>query len=270
MDVEVSDGGMKGKSKLMVETNGSTSATEDHILVEGATEATIFLNAYTNYVDYKELAAEAPLPEFSWLERKEYEVLKSDHTTDYNSLFGRFSLDLGTNQRDTLPIDDRIRQFQESEDPQLVALYVQYGRYLLISSSRSGTNPANLQGIWNRELEPAWDSKYTVNINTEMNYWPAEVTNLSECHDNKVHAKGYKNKPLTDEQKASNNEKSKTRARVEHVFGFMEHSMNRLYVRSIGMARANGFVGLVNLTYNLFRYEQIMRLERISVHLYSK
>jgi alpha-L-fucosidase 2 len=183
MDVEVSDGGMKGKSKLMVETNGYTSASEDHILVEGATEATIFLNAYTNYVDYKELAAEAPLPEFSWLERKEYEVLKSDHTTDYNSLFGRFSLDLGTNQRDTLPIDDRIRQFQESEDPQLVALYVQYGRYLLISSSRSGTNPANLQGIWNRELEPAWDSKYTVNINTEMNYWPAEVTNLSECHD---------------------------------------------------------------------------------------
>jgi IS5 family transposase len=84
--------------------------------------------------------------------------------------------------------------------------------------------------------------------------------------NNKVHAKGYKNKPLTDEQKASNNEKSKTRARVEHVFGFMEHSMNRLYVRSIGMARANGFVGLVNLTYNLFRYEQIMRLERISVH----
>jgi IS5 family transposase len=84
--------------------------------------------------------------------------------------------------------------------------------------------------------------------------------------NNKVHAKGYKNKPLTDEQKASNNEKSKTRARVEHVFDFMEHSMNRLYVRSIGMARANGFVGLVNLTYNLFRYEQIMRLERISVH----
>jgi IS5 family transposase len=78
--------------------------------------------------------------------------------------------------------------------------------------------------------------------------------------------RGIRNKPLTDEQKASNNEKSKTRARVEHVFGFMEHSMNRLYVRSIGMARANGFVGLVNLTYNLFRYEQIMRLERISVH----
>jgi IS5 family transposase len=83
--------------------------------------------------------------------------------------------------------------------------------------------------------------------------------------DNQVHEKGYKNKPLTEDQKSSNKEKSKTRARVEHVFGFMEQSMNRLYVRSIGIERASGFVGLVNLTYNLFRYEQVVRLDKISV-----
>jgi len=83
--------------------------------------------------------------------------------------------------------------------------------------------------------------------------------------NNQVHEKGYKNRPLTEDQKSSNKEKSKTRARVEHVFGFMEQSMNKLYVRSIGFERASGFVGLVNLTYNLFRYEQLLRLDKISV-----
>ena len=83
--------------------------------------------------------------------------------------------------------------------------------------------------------------------------------------NNKVHEKGYKNNPLTEKQIALNNEKSKVRARVEHVFGFMEQSMNRLYVRSIGIKRASGFVSLVNLTYNLFRYEQVVRIDRISM-----
>ena len=83
--------------------------------------------------------------------------------------------------------------------------------------------------------------------------------------NNKVHEKGYRNKPLTEEQKASNKEKSKTRARVEHVFGFMEQSMNKLYVRSIGLKRASGFVTMVNLTYNLFRYEQVIRLDGIAM-----
>jgi len=87
--------------------------------------------------------------------------------------------------------------------------------------------------------------------------------------NNQVHEKGYKNRPLTEDQKSSNKEKSKTRARVEHVFGFMEQSMNKLYVRSIGMERASGFVGLVNLTYNLFRYEQVVRLDKISVSIWQ-
>ena len=81
------------------------------------------------------------------------------------------------------PTDKRIENFAKQNDPQLLELYFQFGRYLLIASSRPGSQPANLQGIWNNELNPPWDSKWTTNINTEMNYWPAEVTNLSECHE---------------------------------------------------------------------------------------
>ncbi|MCK5277701.1 MAG: glycoside hydrolase family 95 protein, partial [Cyclobacteriaceae bacterium] len=145
-----------------------------------------FLSASTNYLSYKEVSAYPSnrVDEYlSKIEGQSYKSIRERHIADYQQLFNRFILDLGTNAKDTLPVDERIRRFQESPDPQLVSLYVQYGRYLLISSSRSGTNPANLQGIWNKELKPSWDSKYTVNINTEMNYWPAEVTNLSECHD---------------------------------------------------------------------------------------
>ena len=183
LEVQVADGGMKGKSKLVVKCNGSITIKENQLVVEGASKATIYLSATTNFISYKELATEPKSIEFAEAENKDFHELKSTHISDYQSLFGRFSLDLGSNQRDTLPIDERLKQFQDIPDPQLVALYVQYARYLLISSSRPGTNPANLQGIWNAELNPPWDSKYTVNINTEMNYWPAEVTNLSECHD---------------------------------------------------------------------------------------
>ncbi|HUV64724.1 MAG TPA: hypothetical protein VMW24_12560, partial [Sedimentisphaerales bacterium] len=98
-------------------------------------------------------------------------------------LFRRVTLDLGTTDQAQLPTDRRIREFAENNDPQLVELYFQYGRYLLIASSRPGAQPANLQGIWNDNLNPPWDSKWTTNINTEMNYWPVEVTNLSECHE---------------------------------------------------------------------------------------
>jgi alpha-L-fucosidase 2 len=99
-------------------------------------------------------------------------------------LFNRFSIDFTSNDRVNLPTNERIIAFSKNpDDPQLLALYVQYGRYLLISSSRPGTQPANLQGIWNDQLKPAWESKWTVNINAEMNYWPAEVTNLSECQE---------------------------------------------------------------------------------------
>ncbi len=107
--------------------------------------------------------------------------LKTEHINDYQQLFNRVSLDLGSSEISKRPTNERLISFKTDEDPSLVALLYQYGRYLLISSSRQGTQPANLQGIWNNKLAPPWDSKYTININTEMNYWPAEITNLSEC-----------------------------------------------------------------------------------------
>jgi alpha-L-fucosidase 2 len=102
---------------------------------------------------------------------------------EHQRLFRRVILDIGITESANLPTDQRPARFLEGADPQLAALYFQYGRYLLISSSRPGTQPANLQGLWNDLMTPPWESKYTININTEMNYWPAETTNLSECHE---------------------------------------------------------------------------------------
>jgi alpha-L-fucosidase 2 len=116
--------------------------------------------------------------------RRPYGELLARHLADHRSLFRRVRLDLGSVERNTLPTDERLAAVREGAvDPGLVATYFQYGRYLLIASSRPGTQPANLQGIWNDDVIPAWGSKYTININTEMNYWPAEVTNLAECHE---------------------------------------------------------------------------------------
>jgi len=113
-----------------------------------------------------------------------YEELLARHMADHRSLFRRVRLDLGSAERDSQPTDERLAAVRAGAvDPGLVATYFQYGRYLLIASSRSGTQPANLQGLWNDDVNPAWGSKYTININTEMNYWPAEVTNLAECHE---------------------------------------------------------------------------------------
>jgi alpha-L-fucosidase 2 len=114
---------------------------------------------------------------------KDFKRLRQTHVKDHHALFQRVSLDLGQTAKANLPTDQRLEQFAHGDDPDLVALTFQYGRYLLIASSRPGGQPANLQGIWNDSLRPPWDSKYTVNINTEMNYWPAEVANLSECAD---------------------------------------------------------------------------------------
>ncbi len=113
-----------------------------------------------------------------------YSWLLERHLRNYQSLFNRVSLDLGSPSSSSLPTtEERIRKFHQSHDPLLPALLFNYGRYLLISSSRPGTQPANLQGIWNENLRPPWSSNWTLNINAEMNYWPAESCNLSECHE---------------------------------------------------------------------------------------
>jgi alpha-L-fucosidase 2 len=115
-----------------------------------------------------------------------YDEIRASHVADHQKLFRRVSLDLGRTPKADLPTNERQSQLKASpleNDPALAALHFQYGRYLLIASSRPGSQPANLQGVWNEELNPPWESKYTLNINAEMNYWPAEVCNLSETHE---------------------------------------------------------------------------------------
>jgi alpha-L-fucosidase 2 len=114
---------------------------------------------------------------------KPYDRIRVEHVTEHRRLFRRVALDLGSSAAARLPTDERVARFRIGADPQLAALYYQFGRYLLISSSRPGTEPANLQGIWNEDPNPSWDSKYTVNINLPMNYWPADVGNLPETFE---------------------------------------------------------------------------------------
>ncbi len=149
-----------------------------------AAGATLLLAAATNFKNYKDVSsdpharAEAAL---SAARNKGYAALRAEHLADYQKLFRRVTLDLGASEAAKLPTDERIRKFASASDPSLVALVFQFGRYLLIGSSRPGGQPANLQGLWNESNNPAWDSKYTDNINTEMNYWPSGVANLAEC-----------------------------------------------------------------------------------------
>ena len=153
--------------------------------IRNANSVTLYIATATNFNNYQDISgddlARANAQVASVL-GKSYPQLKRAHTEFYHQQFQRVALDLGGTPASALPTDTRVKRFARHGDPALAALYFQFGRYLLISSSQPGTQPANLQGIWNPHLTPPWESKYTVNINTEMNYWPAEVTNLSELH----------------------------------------------------------------------------------------
>ncbi|MCW0481322.1 glycoside hydrolase family 95 protein [Gaoshiqia sediminis] len=165
---------------------GKLVETDSSLQVEGADAATIYISIGTNFKNYNDLSGDAKALALNYLqqaETKSFDNLKEAHVADYRQYFDRVQLDLGVTDSIKNTTDQRIADFATGNDPQLVSLYFQFGRYLLISSSRPGTQPANLQGIWNDKLFPSWDSKYTVNINTEMNYWPAEVTNLPEMHE---------------------------------------------------------------------------------------
>jgi alpha-L-fucosidase 2 len=165
---------------------GKTTATTDAVMVEGADSATLLIAANTSYKSYKDITGnprELTQKTLAAAERKTFTAIRAAHTQEYRRLFTRVQLNLGTTPAARLPTDERIKNFSDGNDPQLAALYFQFGRYLLISSSRPGGQPANLQGLWNESMEPPWGSKYTININTEMNYWPAEPTNLAECVD---------------------------------------------------------------------------------------
>ncbi|KAA3655735.1 MAG: glycoside hydrolase family 95 protein, partial [Calditrichaeota bacterium] len=163
--------------------NGQNVIDGNSIKVENASEVTLYLVAATSFVNYQDISGnpgERCVNYLSDLRDKSYKEIKQNHISDYQKLFSRVELDLGKSELSYRPTNERLISFKQDEDPSLVSLLFQYGRYLLISSSRPGTQPANLQGIWNDRLAPPWDSKYTININTEMNYWPAEITNLSE------------------------------------------------------------------------------------------
>ncbi|WEK69488.1 MAG: glycoside hydrolase family 95 protein [Candidatus Chryseobacterium colombiense] len=164
---------------------GKLTSSKDKLEISGADEVVIYISIATNFKNYNDLSANPDVRVSEYLQsalNKKYDAELKAHIEKYQKYFKRVSLDLGTTEQAKKTTDIRIKEFGTSSDPDLVALYFQFGRYLLISSSQPGTQPANLQGIWNYQLHPAWDSKYTVNINTEMNYWPAENTNLSEMH----------------------------------------------------------------------------------------
>jgi alpha-L-fucosidase 2 len=187
LSVRVRNGALHGVSYLRIlNKGGNIRIAGDKITVEQADEVILYLAAATNYKNYKDVSGD-PVATcktvMRTLDKTDYEKVKAAHVKEYQSYFNTLSINLGKSKNQTLATDQRIQRFASDRDPSFAALYLQYGRYLLIASSRPGTRPANLQGIWNDLLTPPWGSKYTTNINAEMNYWPAEPLNLSPLHE---------------------------------------------------------------------------------------
>jgi len=182
--------GMKYAVRLKaLNKGGRISYSGDQITIQGADEVTLILAASTNYKqDYPLYIGTDPQPitltTLNKAASKTYPVLLENHFKDYSSLFGRVSLNLSGNVEDTIPTDVRLKnQYRNPDDLYLQELYFQYGRYLLIASSREGSLPANLQGIWSNQTQTPWNGDYHTNINLQMNYWPADVTNLGACYE---------------------------------------------------------------------------------------
>jgi alpha-L-fucosidase 2 len=165
---------------------GNINANDSSVTVKAANEVTILISIATNFNNYHDLMGDENKrveDNLRQVSGRSYEEMKKSHIAAYQRYFNRVHFDLGLSGSSAQQTDERLKNFSTGNDPQFAALYFQYGRYLLISSSQPGGQPANLQGIWNNKLYPAWDSKYTININAEMNYWPAEKTNLPELHE---------------------------------------------------------------------------------------
>ncbi|MFD2570539.1 glycoside hydrolase N-terminal domain-containing protein [Spirosoma soli] len=196
-DHEGVKGMVKFKSVARIKTEGGTLAASDtSLIVNRANAATIYIAIATNFNNYKDISGDENARVAAYLNKaypKSFAAMLNTHVAAYQKYFNRVRFDLGvTGPRSVeaarLPTDERLSNFRSANDPQLVTLYYQYGRYLLISSSQPSRDgvlgqPANLQGIWNNKMRPPWDSKYTININAQMNYWPAEKTNLAELHE---------------------------------------------------------------------------------------
>lgn len=186
---KLTENGMEYASKaIVINKGGKISQSDSSLVVSNADTALIYLSAVTSFRKYsvRDVWTELPLQQLNaGLQRAAssvYAQLRNRHTNDFAKLFGRVKLTLG--QPVNLPTDERVQAYNKDKtDREMEALLFQYGRYLLISSSRRGGLPANLQGLWNNEVKPAWYSQYTTNINIQMNYWLAEVTNISEVHE---------------------------------------------------------------------------------------
>ncbi|MBO7437198.1 MAG: glycoside hydrolase family 95 protein [Bacteroidaceae bacterium] len=185
--------GIEGKIRftdktLIVPEGGQMTADDNAIAVNGADAVTIYISIGTNFVNYQSVNGNENQAADRWIEpfskgKKKYDKVLADHISAYQKQFHTVTMDLGTNDQAKLPTDQRVAQFASNFDPQLVTLYFQFGRYLLICCSQPGGQAANLQGIWNESRQAPWDGKYTTNINVEMNYWPAFVCGISQTFD---------------------------------------------------------------------------------------
>lgn len=176
---------LRAECQVQLKTDGKQHKQEDALVVQDATEATLYLSAATNFVNYHDVSGSESKRAASYLQkafRVPYDRALKNHIARYRQQYDRVSLTLEGSEISALETPVRVQRFIEGRDQSMAALMFQYGRYLLISCSQPGGQPANLQGIWNQSQYAPWDSKYTININAEMNYWPAEVTNLTENH----------------------------------------------------------------------------------------
>jgi len=178
-------GQLRYQSRLRaIPRGGDMTIADDDLVIRNADEVVIVIAAATSFVNYKDVSADPDARNGAAMKgvaARTFDQIKAAHVADHQRLFRRVEARFGSTPNSGLPTDERLKRFDGTNDPDLAALVFQFGRYLLISASRPGTQPANLQGIWNKDMNPMWDSKYTTNINTEMNYWPAEVANLSDC-----------------------------------------------------------------------------------------
>jgi len=178
-------GALKFQARVQVmPLHGSTTVAADKISVANADSVTLLIAAATSYKNYHDVTGNPEVitkGQLAEAAQRSFDSMLAAHVTAHQKLFRRVTLNLGETDAMSLPTDVRIAHFADGNDPQLAALYFQFARYLLISCSRPGGQPATLQGLWNDSMTPPWESKYTININTEMNYWPAEPCNLSEC-----------------------------------------------------------------------------------------
>ena len=177
-------GRLTAECRILTEADGEIVDGAESITIVNATTVTLYIIAATNFVNYQDISGDPILKndqKITALKDKTYSQLLDDHIRRYQAQYNRVSLKIASQtSSSSLPTDERLVAFADSNDPDMVSLMMQYGRYLLISASQPGGQPANLQGVWNNKLEAPWDSKYTININAEMNYWPALVGNLAE------------------------------------------------------------------------------------------